>query len=77
MTFKKINTTSTIPDLVAFAKENNISYAQLKDFNSWLRSDKLNNASGKSYTILIPTKDDLYYKSGDKPKVHNPVWVTE
>lgn len=77
MTFKKINTTSTIPDLVAFAKENNISYAQLKDFNSWLRSDKLNNSSGKSYTILIPTKDDLYYKSGDKPKVHNPVWVTE
>lgn len=77
MTFKKINVTSTIPDLVAFAKENNITYAQLKDFNSWLRSDKLNNASGKSYTILIPTQDDLYYKSGDKPKVHNPVWVTE
>lgn len=77
MTFKKINVTSTIPDLVAFAKENNITYAQLKDFNSWLRSDKLNNASGKSYTILIPTQDDLYYKSGDKPKVHNPIWVTE
>lgn len=77
MTFKKINVTSTIPDLVAFAKENNITYAQLKDFNSWLRSDKLNNASGKSYSILIPTKDDLYYNSGDKPKVHNPIWVTE
>ena len=77
MEFKKVTVTNTIPDLVAFAKDNNITYAQLKDFNSWLRSDKLNNASGKSYTLLIPTQDDLYYKSGDKPKVHNPIWVTE
>ena len=77
MEFKKVTVTNTIPDLVAFAKDNNITYAQLKDFNSWLRSDKLNNASGKSYTLLIPTQDDLYYKSGAKPKVHNPIWVTE
>lgn len=77
MEFKKITISNSIPDLVEFAKENNITYAQLKDFNSWLRSNKLNNASGKSYTILIPTKDDLYYKKGDKPKVHNPIWVTE
>ena len=77
MEFKRVTITNTIPDLVAFAKDNDITYAQLKDFNSWLRSDKLNNASGKSYSILIPTKDDLYYNSGDKPKVHNPIWVTE
>ena len=77
MTFKKVTVTNTIPDLVVFAKENNITYAQLKDFNSWLRTDKLNNASGKSYSILIPTQEDLYYKSGVRPKVHNPLWVTE
>ena len=77
MEFKRVTVTNTIPDLVAFAKDNNITYAQLKDFNSWLRNDKLNNASGKSYTLLIPTQDDLYYKSGAKPKVHNPIWVTE
>ena len=77
MEFKRVTVTNTIPDLVVFAKDNNITYAQLKDFNSWLRSDKLNYASGKSYTLLIPTQDDLYYKSGAKPKVHNPIWVTE
>lgn len=77
MQFREVTVTSTIPDLVAFAEQNNITYAQLKDFNSWLRTTKLNNASGKAYTILIPTQDDLYYKKGDKPKVHNPVWVSE
>lgn len=77
MEFKKVTVTNTIPNLVTFAKQNNITYAQLKDFNSWLRSDKLNNSSGKTYTILIPTQEDLYYKKGDKPKVHNPLWVSE
>ncbi|HLW10759.1 MAG TPA: lytic transglycosylase domain-containing protein, partial [Fermentimonas sp.] len=55
MEFKKVTVTSTIPDLVSFAEQNNITYSQLKDFNSWLRTDKLNNSSGKTYTILIPT----------------------
>lgn len=77
MEFKKVDVTSTIPDLVSFAREHGITYAQLKDFNSWLRSDKLNNASGKRYTILIPTEEDLYYKKGGKPKVHNPAWVVD
>ncbi len=77
MEFKKVNITNTIPDLVTFAQQNGITYAQLKDFNSWLRTDKLNNASGKSYTILIPTDEDLYYKKGSDPKVHNPAWVVD
>lgn len=77
MEFKKVNVTNTIPDLVTFAQQNGITYAQLKDFNSWLRTDKLNNASGKSYTILIPTDEDLYYKKGSDPKVHNPAWVVD
>lgn len=77
MEFKKVTVTNTIPDLVDFAKQNGITYAQLKDFNSWLRTDKLNNASGKAYTFVIPTKEDLYYKNGRKPKVHNPAWVVD
>lgn len=77
MEFKKVNVTNTIPDLVTFAQQNGITYAQLKDFNSWLRTDKLNNASGKTYTILIPTEEDLYYKKGSEPKVHNPAWVID
>lgn len=77
MTFKKTEISGSIPDLVAFAQQHQISYAQLKDFNSWLRSKKLNNASGKTYTILIPTKESLYYRKGEQPKVHHPAWVVK
>lgn len=77
MQFKEVNVSSPIPDLAAFAKQHNITYAQLKDFNSWLRDTGLKNPSGKTYTLLIPTQDDLYYKKGEKPKVHNKAWVAK
>lgn len=77
MRFKEVQVSTSIPDLVAFAKQHNITYAQLKDFNSWLRSTSLSNPSGKSYTLLIPTQDDLYYKKGESPKVHNKAWIIE
>ncbi len=77
MEFRKVTVNSTISNLASFAQQNGITYAQLKDFNSWLRTGKLSIAPGKSYTILIPTEDDLYYKRGESPKVHNPIWVTE
>lgn len=76
MEFKEVRVSSSIPDLVAFARQHGITYAQLKDFNSWLRSTKLSNASGKSYTILIPTQESLYYKKGESHKVHDSTWVT-
>lgn len=77
MEFRKVNQTGSIPDLVAYAQQNQITYAQLKDFNSWLRSNKLSNTSGKSYTILIPTKESLFYRKGEKPEVHNRSWVVQ
>lgn len=76
MDFKEVRVSSSIPSLTDFAKQQGITYAQLKDFNSWLRSTKLENKSGKTYTILIPTKESLYYKKGES-KVHNQRWTTE
>lgn len=77
MDFKEVNVSSAIPSLVSFAKDNGITYAQLKDFNSWLRDTKLTNKSGKTYTILIPTKESLYYRKGEKTKVHDERWTTK
>lgn len=77
MDFKEVNVSSAIPSLVSFAKDNRITYAQLKDFNSWLRDTKLTNKSGKTYTILIPTKESLYYRKGEKTKVHDERWITK
>jgi hypothetical protein len=43
-----------VDDLVAFAKENKISYKVLKIHNPWLREANLNNKSGKTYYFSIP-----------------------
>lgn len=75
--FKNIEVNSSIEDLYTFAKEQNISYAQLKDFNSWLRTSKLTISpkNKKTYTIQIPDQKSLYYKNGEKVKVHEKNWV--
>ncbi len=75
MEFKEVEVSTSIADLTAFAQQHQVTYAQLKEFNSWLRDSKLTNNSGKTYTILIPTRDALYYKKGEKPKVHSAAWV--
>ena len=51
-----INIDTSITNLPAFAKSKNINYRLLKEFNPWLRSDKLTNASRKSYVLSIPKK---------------------
>lgn len=77
--FKELQVTETIPDLAAFAKEQGITYAQLKDCNVWLRDRKLtiNNKSQNAYTILIPDQKSLYYKKGENIKVHNKNWIVQ
>lgn len=75
--YNEVKVSGTIGDLAAFAQKHGITYAQLKDMNPWLRSTKLTvpPKSGKQYVIRIPTKDFLYYRKGDKIKVHDPRWV--
>lgn len=77
--FKQVEVTESIPDLAAFAQYYDITYAQLKDFNSWLRDRKLTigRQSASSYTIDMPIKSSLYYMKGEKVKVHNKKWITE
>jgi hypothetical protein len=58
---KELTVSSSIPDLVAFARDNEISYKILKEFNPWLRSDKLPNVSGKKYAIKLPKNPALKY----------------
>lgn len=75
--FNRIEVTNSIEDLATFAKQNGVTYAQLKDFNSWLRDRKLtiSTKSQSSYTILIPTAASLFYRKGDKVAVHNKNWI--
>ncbi|PIF06386.1 MAG: murein transglycosylase [Draconibacterium sp.] len=43
-----------VESFAQFAKDNGLSYKRLKDFNPWLRDNKLTNSAGKSYEIEIP-----------------------
>lgn len=70
---EKVIVSNDIPDLVAFAKSHDITYADLKRFNSWLRDTKL-VVNGKSFTISIPRKKDMYYNEPNQ-KVHDKGWV--
>ena len=58
----KLQVDSSINNLVDFAIQQGITYKQLKDFNPWLRSDKLTNKEKKTYIILIPSKKQLLYE---------------
>lgn len=53
---KKITVDSTVNDLSLFAKQQGINYKILKIHNPWLRDKRLENKSGKSYEIEIPTE---------------------
>lgn len=51
---KIIEVTDPIANLVTFAEMNGVSYLELKRANLWLREDKLNNSSHRTYKIIIP-----------------------
>lgn len=76
--FDTVEVNESISDLAAFAIEKGITYAQLKDFNSWLRDRKLTVAekSNKSYNILIPTQESIYYQNRKKADVHDKRWIS-
>lgn len=51
---RDIEINGPVNDFADFAIENGINYKLLKDFNPWLRDDKLTNAARKKYTVKIP-----------------------
>lgn len=69
----EISVSSDILDLAEFAKGHNITYADLRFFNPWLRDRKLQPA-GKTFKIKIPKDKEMYY-STPNIKAHNPAWV--
>jgi hypothetical protein len=54
---KIIKVDTAITDIAEFSKNLGINYKILKNHNSWLRENKLNNKSRKLYEIKIPTEN--------------------
>jgi len=55
-----VKTTNEITSLVDFAAKYGVTYADLKRENLWLREDKLNNSSHRTYEIRIPDPYGIY-----------------
>ena len=53
---KTVKVDTVITNIASFAKGFNTNYKELKLHNAWLRENKLNNKSRKSYKITIPVK---------------------
>ena len=68
--------TGKVPNWVDFAKNQGISYYDLKTYNLWIRNDSLENAGGKAYKVSIPLKESLYFNK-DKITVHQKNWATD
>lgn len=71
-----ITVDSTINDLAAFSKSLEINYRVLKEFNPWLRKDKLLNPDKKRYLITLPNKgfeqfDNLMDEIQDAEEIFN------
>jgi hypothetical protein len=71
---QEVTISSSITNMAAFAKDYDLNYMQLKEYNPWLRDTKLTVRAGKSYRIAIPKKEDLYF-TADKIKVHDEAWL--
>lgn len=72
---KEVKVSGSIANMTSFAEKYGISYYHLKEFNPWLRDDKLTNKTGKTYTILIPEKEDMYYNG--EFEVYNKNWIAK
>lgn len=71
---EQVKITDPVPDLVSFAGQHGISYADLKRANLWLRESKLNNSSHRTYYIDIPDVEAEHYDPS-KTRIHNQAWV--
>ena len=71
---QRVTVTQTIDDLAVFAQIYGLNYMILKEYNPWLRDNKLTVKPGKVYEIAIPKKEDLYFNKKEI-KVHDERWL--
>ena len=73
---KTVEVSSSVASWPSWAKQQGITYAQLREANPWIRSTKLTNSSGKTYRVRIPLANDLY-RSKRKFTAYSKAWVVD
>jgi len=71
---QRVTVSETIDNLVAFSQQYDLNYMQLKEYNPWLRDNKLTVKTGQTYEIAIPKREDLYFNP-NTIKVHDERWL--
>ena len=74
--YTTVDVTGSVASWIDWARDNGITYAQLREANPWIRSTKLTNASGKTYKVRIPKQSELY-RSKRSFTVYNKEWVVD
>ncbi len=72
--YREVTVTKGITNLTDFARQNGITYRELKDANPWLRQTNLENKSGRTYKVWIPSQESMYYNP-KQIRPHNKNWV--
>ena len=68
--------TTGIDSLSEYARQQGLTYAQLRDANPWLREQSLKNKSGKTYVVQIPTQAGMNYDP-KKTVAYHKSWVID
>lgn len=74
--YREVTLTTGIDTLANFALEQGINYKLLKEANPWLRERSLQNKTGKTYVLKIPTQKALYYQP-QNTKAFRQEWVID
>ena len=74
--YDEVRVNAPVANWTTWAREHGITYAQLRDANPWIRSNKLPNASGKVYRVKVPKRDSLYRSTAGN-SVYNSNWVID
>lgn len=75
-TCRVVEVKTSVASWIDWAKREGITYAQLRDANPWIRSNRLPNAGGKTYRVNVPETNSLYLSKRDV-KAYNPAWVVD
>lgn len=70
-----VTVTSSIVNIADWAIRHNTTYYQVKEFNPWIRDNKLTIRPGNQYQILLPNPKDMNYE-GDFA-VYDKNWIVD
>lgn len=72
---KRVDVSGPVDDWAEWARQQGISYLELRDENPWIRSSKLTNKNGKIYTVRVPLRESGRRSTSGR-SVYNPSWIS-